>query len=91
MHFYHIESKKQHNPLKRQPKAKKPNPKFDDPIGRHFKQSDHKGLDSIHIHILQFISAPSESVPGQMLRDDWERKWIHRLKTIAPHGLNSAD
>jgi len=91
MHFYHIESKKQINPLKRQPKAKKLNPKFDDPIGRHFKQSDHNGLNSIHIHILQFISAPSESIPAQMLRDDWERKWIHRLKTIAPLGLNSAD
>jgi hypothetical protein len=45
----------------------------------------------IKIHILDFISAPSKSPPAQELRDTLERKWIHRLQTLAPHGLNSAE
>jgi hypothetical protein len=87
-HFYNIEHKKKNKTLNQD--SSKPN-KFDDPIGRHFKLSDHKGLQNVQIHILQFISAPSDSIPGQSLRDDWERRWIHRLKTISPMGLNSAD
>ena len=88
-HFYNIEGSKRKT-TKSKPSSMRNN-KFDDPIGRHFKLPNHNGLNSIHIHILQFISAPSDSVPGQTLRDEWERKWIHRLKTISPQGLNLAD
>jgi hypothetical protein len=92
-HFYNIENKnkKKRSQVKTTALSLYRQSKFDDPIGRHFNMPDHQGLRNIHIHILQFISAPSDSIPGQELRDDWERRWIHRLKTISPLGLNSAD
>jgi len=90
VHFNHIEPT-------RTPKRKKLkplyslNPKYDDPIGRHYKSTPHNGLKDVHIHILQFISAPSNSIPAKELRDSLERTWIHRLKTLSPLGLNLAD
>jgi len=65
--------------------------KYDNPIERHFKLPNHIGLDSIKIHVLQFISAPSESIPAQALRNEWELLWIHRLKSLSPQGLNISD
>jgi hypothetical protein len=60
-------------------------------IGRHYNSVDHTGKPDFTIHIVKFVYAPSKSVPGKQTRDDLERKWIFRLKTIAPHGLNTAD
>ena len=90
VHFNHIQPVRA--PRKKKTKTiQTSNPKFDDPIGRHFKSSPHNGLKDVHIHIVQFISAPSNSIPAKLLRDDLERKWIHRLKTLSPLGLNLAD
>ena len=66
-------------------------PATTDPIGRHFSAQDHRKLKDISIHILEFISAPSNSQSGQRLRDEHERKWIHRLMTTSPLGLNIMD
>ena len=92
VHFNHIAPTK---PPRKKSKSKPANPKYklkyDDPIGRHFKSIYHNGLNDVHIHILHFITAPSNSVPAKSLRDDLERKWIHRLKTLSPWGLNLAD
>ena len=92
VHFNHIAptrpSKKK---LKPKPSFTTTKNKYDDPIGRHFKASYHSGLNDVRIYILQFISAPSNSIPAKELRDDRERKWIHRLKTLSPIGLNLAD
>ena len=65
--------------------------KEDDPIGRHFTSSNHNGIDDVIIHVLDFIKAPIDSIPGQTLRDELERKWIHRLQTIVPLGINTVD
>ena len=65
--------------------------KADDPIGRHFSSPTHHGIDDVIIHALDFISAPPDTPPGQRLRDELERKWMHRLQTIAPLGLNTVD
>jgi len=62
-----------------------------DPIGRHFATKGHNGLINMKIHIVEFIIAPSKSKPGQHLRDTLERKWIHRLQSLQPHGINLAD
>ena len=89
MHFVHA------NPNKRERKgtqATTPKPqKGSDPIGRHFLSPTHNGINDIYIHIVEFIKAPSNSPPAQQLRDEYERKWIHRLQTIAPKGLNTMD
>jgi len=62
-----------------------------DPIGRHFATKGHDGQNRIKIHIVDFIHAPSNSKPGQALRDSQERKWIHRLQSLQPQGINLAD
>ena len=92
VHFNHIA------PTKPSKKKLKPAPsntsfkhKYYDPIGRHFTDTYHSGLKDVRIHILQFIPAPGNSIPAKALRDDLERKWIHRLKTLSPLGLNLAD
>ena len=66
-------------------------PKLDDPIGRHFAKPDHHQLDDVTIHILEFIKSPSNSKAAKGCRDFAERKWIHRLMTISPQGLNLAE
>jgi hypothetical protein len=67
-------------------------PDLDNPIGRHFHTSNaHKQLQDITIHVLEFITAPDRTPAGQRLRDEKERKWIHRLVTTSPFGLNLAD
>jgi hypothetical protein len=68
------------------------NPKnLDTTVGRHFSQPPHKGVDDVSILVLEFIKAPPNSASAQRLRDEKELLWIHRLSTIAPLGLNSAD
>ena len=60
-------------------------------IGRHFSANHHQGINDVLIHVLEFIQSPPESPASQRIRDETERKWIHRLASIAPLGLNSAD
>jgi len=62
-----------------------------DPIGRHFAMPNHTGISDLKIHIVDFISAPGNSKPGQFLRDTLERKWMHRLQSLQPQGINLAD
>jgi hypothetical protein len=57
-------------------------------IGRHYNSHDHNGQPDFTIHIVNFVCAPSKSIPGKTLRDNLERKWIFRLNCIAPQGLN---
>ena len=66
-------------------------PNLDDPIGRHFAKPNHHQLDDVTIHILEFITPPSNSKAAKGSRDFAERKWIHRLMTISPQGLNLAE
>ena len=63
----------------------------DTTIGRHFSAKNHHGIDDVQIFVLEFIRAPNESPASQRIRDEAEKKWIHRLASIAPLGLNSAD
>ena len=62
-----------------------------DPIGRHFQSAGHSGKKTLIIHILEFIPAPHNSMVGKSLRDSYERKWMYRLQSIAPQGLNLAE
>jgi len=63
----------------------------DDPIGFHFNLPGHTGTNNIQIHILQYILQAPNSYSGALTRDTTEKKWIHRLHTVAPLGLNSMD
>jgi hypothetical protein len=61
------------------------------PIGKHFNKPDHKGLEDIKIHIVDFIHAHPDSKSASKLRDQIEKNWILRLRTFAPFGLNTMD
>ena len=63
----------------------------DTTVGRHFSKTDHAGIDNVTILVLDFITAPQNTPSGQRTRDEKEKLWIHRLSTIAPLGLNTAD
>ena len=60
----------------------------EDAVGRHFSHSTHSGFNSMTIHIVDFIYAHPESECALNIRRTVERKWQHRLHTIAPLGLN---
>jgi hypothetical protein len=61
------------------------------PIARHFNLPDHKQLDDIEIHIVDFIYRHPDSQEASKLRDKIEKNWILRLRTSAPHGINTMD
>jgi len=84
MHFQNIKSALDN-------KQSKSKSSKNETIGRHFSSPNHHGKSDITIHVLDFISAPPKSPPAQLLRDSLERKWILRLRTNAPRGLNLAD
>ena len=58
------------------------------PIPSHMEEHNTNQNPNIKIHILEFIRAPPSSLKAQELRDTVERKWITRLNTLVPHGLN---
>ena len=61
------------------------------PLPNHMaEQHDNSQNPNIKIHIVEFIRPPS-SLKAQELRDKVERKWITRLHTLVPHGLNLQD
>ena len=60
-------------------------------IGKHFNLPDHKGLDDVEIHIVDFIHAHPMGRKSKYLRDLVEFNWIQRLHTNAPQGLNTMD
>ena len=61
------------------------------PIPTHMQAHNSNHNPSIRVHILEFIRAPPSSVKSQELRDMIERKWITRLNTLVPQGLNLQD
>ena len=59
-----------------------------DTIGQHFNQRDHHGILDLEIHIVDLIYAHPESHQAFNLHKTIERNWQHRLRTLAPQGLN---
>jgi hypothetical protein len=61
------------------------------PVGKHFSQRSHAGIDDVEIYILEFIKKPPTSEVGGHARDRVEKRWIHLLRSPAPLGLNLDD
>ena len=47
--------------------------------------------NKLNITVLSFIPAPPESVAAKQHRDKEEKRWMRRLTTIMPSGLNLMD
>ena len=60
----------------------------DKTVGRHFSQRNHRGSKDMTISVLEFIKAPPKSPKAVIIRNRIERFWTHRLRTLAPQGLN---
>ena len=60
------------------------------PLGVHFAQTC-KENPSIKAHVLEFIKKPPRSPEALTIRNRVEKRWIHLLRTPAPHGLNLED
>ena len=60
-------------------------------VSRHYTRDDHDGISNMTIHILEFISAHPDSNAAAEIRNKCERKWIFRLRTVVPLGLNISD
>ena len=66
----------------------------DTTVSRHFNKcppSSPTLFKGIQITILSFIRAPADSTAGQNERDREEKRWIHRLNSVVPRGLNLMD
>ncbi len=61
------------------------------PIGKHFNLPGHPKLDAVEIYVLKFIRGHPDSTQSKALRDEHEIRWIHRLRSVLPFGLNSMD
>ena len=61
------------------------------PMGVHFNIPGHPDISTLEIFVLKFITGAPDSDRGQQERDFHENRWIHRLNTSLPYGLNSMD
>ena len=64
------------------------NGRIEKPVGAHFSQRSHDGLNDMSITILEFIKKPPRSLEAITIRNRVERNWTHLLRTLAPQGLN---
>ena len=66
----------------------------DTTVARHFNkcpQLQPAKFEGLHISILSFIRSPPDTKAGQAEWDKEEKRWIHRLSSIVPRGLNLLD
>ena len=66
----------------------------DTTVGRHFNRCPRDNpskFEGLQISVLQFIRSPPDSRNGKTERDKEEKRWINRLSSIVPRGLNLLD
>ena len=70
------------------------NSQNDTTVARHFNKCPSISPAKFHglsISVLSFINKPADSTSGQTDRDREEKRWIHRLESVVPKGLNLMD
>ena len=66
----------------------------DTTVARHFNKCPRlhpAKFEGLNISILSFMRAPPDTKSGQAERDKEEKRWIHRLSSVVPRGLNHLD
>ena len=66
----------------------------DTTVARHFNKCPRLKpamFEGLSISILSFIRAPPDTKAGRAERDKEEKRWIHRLSSVVPRGLNLLD
>ena len=57
-------------------------------INDHFNRNDHHGVLDFEIHVVDFIKIDAKTDSGKALRLQVESRWINRLRSAFPDGLN---
>ena len=60
-------------------------------VGRHFNTAGHSGTCDIQAYVLEFINSPPDTLYSKKKREAVELKWIFRLRSTVPLGLNLSD
>ena len=60
-------------------------------VGRHYNSPEHPGTAAVETHILCFIRSNPNNPASRSVRLKAELKWIHRLRSFVPTGLNLMD
>lgn len=67
------------------------NTKGDTSVARHFNTKPHRGVPDVRTHVLEFVNSHPNKKETRTIRDTLELKWIHRLRTVFPSGMNVMD
>ena len=59
-------------------------------VGKHFNESDHNGIKSQSVQIINFAKGHPDSKSSLTMRLELESMWIKRLRSYIPTGLNLA-
>ena len=60
-------------------------------VAYHFNTVNHCGHSDMRIHIVDYIYEHPNSKRAKSLRLLIENNWIHKIQSLAPHGLNTLD
>ena len=60
-------------------------------VSRHYNSTGHNGIEDMRVYILEFINAHPDSAIAARTRDTTEKRWIYRLRSLTPMGLNLFD
>ena len=60
-------------------------------VPRHFNAHDHRVIDDVEIHVLEFIKSDTQRPETKGIRLKSEYSWIQRLRTQIPLGKNTID
>ena len=66
----------------------------DTTVARHFNRCPPQKpakTEGLCISVLSFIRSPPDTKSAQIERDMEEKRWIHRLSSVVPRGLNLLD
>ena len=63
----------------------------DKAVSRHMSDNNHNTNWNFSISVLEFIKVAPDGPGAKDVRDRVERKWIHRMKTSSPDGMNIDD
>ena len=60
-------------------------------VGRHYNSKGHTGVNNVKIFILDFVKTSPKAHNSRTKKEALESKWIFRLRSTVPLGLNLAD
>ena len=57
-------------------------------VGRHYNSAGHTGINNVIVYALEFVTTHPDAPLSKKRRESCEQKWIFRLRSYIPLGLN---